>query len=111
MHHVTKTATLSPPSHDFKVTGTAHHAAAIHFASIVPKDRSEMRTQEAAFFAAETANTAFAFKKNTDPDSLMCHEAMADGDHKSWLEGMDSKIKQLEKMDCCDVLPRSKATK
>ena len=34
----------------------------------------------------------------------MHHEAMADGDRKSWPEGVDSEIKQLEKMDCWDVI-------
>jgi hypothetical protein len=111
MLHATETATSSPPSHDFKVTGLPHRAAAIHLAAIIPDDRIEARTQETASFAAETANAAFAFKKNTDPDSLMYHEAMADADRKLWLEGMDSEIKQLEKMDCWDVIPRSKATK
>jgi hypothetical protein len=102
----------SPPSHNFNATGLPHRAAAIHLATVIPDDCGlEVRTQETTSFAAETANTAFAFKKNTDPDSLMYHEAMADADRKLWLQGMDSEIKQLEKMDCWDVIPRSKATK
>ena len=38
IHHANKTVVWSPLSHDFKATGTARCAVAIHLAYIIPDD-------------------------------------------------------------------------
>ena len=112
--HQTHAATSAAPSVLFKETAWPNQEATIFLATVVPTDTASNPAQraEAEFSSSsDTMGAVFAAKKKKDPDSLMFHEAMTDVDKKLWLEGMSDEIKQLEAMNCWDVIPRSKATK
>jgi hypothetical protein len=112
MLHTAKSATSSPPSRVFKETGAQRYPAAAHLISVIPDDHFKKPTEDVPSVLEESTNSAaFAFKTKNNPDMLMCHKAMADGDRKLWLKGMDVEMTQLEKIDCWDMIPRSEATK
>jgi hypothetical protein len=113
--HANDAAVSAPPSVIFKETQQPHQVATVHLADMVLNDRCCISGAQPNFsetkLSHDTKNAAFATKKkNNDPDSLMYHEAIVDGDRKLWLEAMDHEIKELEKMECWNVVPRAEAT-
>jgi hypothetical protein len=114
MLHATAPAISTAPYAFFKETNHPHQAAAVHLAAMLSDDRTTSPLQSPSSQDKEAGQTTAVFsakKKNNDPDSSMYHEARANVDKKLWLEGMVVEVKQLESINCWDVIPRSQATK